>query len=147
MVTIPGMVFLRASIAPPCGASQPRACAAGWLSRQGCDTVCPAMSGSPIYHLCRAADWESAAARGSYAGSAQDRRDGFLHFSTAAQIRESARKHRAGERDLLLLTVAPDRLGERLRWEPSRGGALFPHLHGELPVDAVRHVQPLPLAA
>lgn len=107
----------------------------------------PAME-SLIHTLVRRADWEEAERLGSYAGSADDRRDGFLHFSTASQVRESAAKHRAGEPDLLLVEVEADALGEALRWEPASGGkrpGLFPHLYGELPVAAVRRVMPLPL--
>ncbi len=98
-----------------------------------------------VYNLCRAADWRRAQAAGTYAGSADDRRDGFIHFSTAAQVRDSAARHRAGVPDLLLLTVPAADLGAALRWEPSRGGALFPHLYAPLPVAAVRRVDPLPL--
>src|ERR1700733_8240972 len=85
-----------------------------------------------IYHMCPAEAWEAAVATGAYTGTEQDRRDGFLHFSSAAQIVESARRHRAGQTGLVLLMVDADRLGERLRWEASRGGDLFPHLYGPL---------------
>jgi HAD superfamily hydrolase (TIGR01459 family) len=98
-----------------------------------------------IYHLCRTEDWAVALTAGAYSGSSQDRRDGFIHFSTAAQVRESARRHRAGERELLLLTVDASALGGALRWEASRDGALFPHLYDDLPPAAVQSVQPLPL--
>jgi uncharacterized protein (DUF952 family) len=100
----------------------------------------------PIYTMVRAADWREAEAAGAYRGSADDRRDGFLHFSAGAQLRASAAKHRAGEPDLLLVEVDPASLGEALRWEPagSRPG-LFPHLYGALPLSAVRTVTPLPL--
>ena len=74
-----------------------------------------------------------------------DHRDGFIHFSTAAQAAETAAKHFAGQRDLVLLTVDAALLGDRLKWEPSRGGALFPHLYGELALTAVRAGVPLPL--
>ncbi len=98
-----------------------------------------------IYHMCRRAEWEIAQAAGSYRGSSQDAADGFIHFSTAEQIRESARKHRAGQGDLVLVTVDASRLGVALKWEPSRGGALFPHLYGALPLDAVIRVELLPI--
>lgn len=98
-----------------------------------------------IYHMCRAEEWRTAAAAGSYRGSSQDKADGFIHFSTAAQIVESAARHRAGQDGLVLVAVEAARLGAALRWEPSRGGALFPHLYGALPLDAVRSVEPLPL--
>lgn len=101
-----------------------------------------------IYTMVRAADWRAAEAAGAYHGSADDRRDGFLHFSTAAQVRASAAKHRAGEADLMLVAVATAPLGEALRWEAASGGkrpGLFPHLYGPLPLSAVRTVVPLPL--
>jgi uncharacterized protein (DUF952 family) len=102
---------------------------------------------SRIYHMCRRAEWQAAEARGVYHGSSQDAADGFIHFSTAAQIAESAARHRAGQADLVLLAVDPERLGAALRWEPARGGQLFPHLSGPLPLAAVVEVQPLPLGA
>jgi uncharacterized protein (DUF952 family) len=98
-----------------------------------------------IYHMCRRDEWSVAEAAGLYRGSSQDAADGFIHFSTAEQIRESARKHRAGQADLVLVTVDAAKLGALLKWEPSRGGALFPHLYGALPVEAVVRVEPLPL--
>ena len=76
--------------------------------------------------MVRAADWRVAEAAGAYHGSADDRRDGFLHFSDAAQIRASAAKHRAGEPDLLLVAVEAAALGEALRWEPASGGGPRP---------------------
>ena len=104
----------------------------------------------PIYTMVRAADWHAAEAAGAYHGSADDRRDGFLHFSTAAQLRASAAKHRAGEADLVLVEVEAAALGPALRWEPAAGGkrpGLFPHLYGPLPLSAVRSAAPLPLGA
>ncbi|WP_042696227.1 DUF952 domain-containing protein [Azospirillum sp. B506] len=98
-----------------------------------------------IHHMCRADEWDAARPAGRYPGSSQDVQDGFIHFSTAAQVVESAAKHRAGQDGLLLLTVDAGRLGDALRWEPSRGGQLFPHLYGPLPVDAVLRADPLPL--
>ena len=74
-----------------------------------------------------------------------DRRDGFIHFSTAAQVAETAAKHFAGQNDVLLVSVDATRLGDRLKWEPSRGDALFPHLYGDLDVTAVMRVEPLRL--
>lgn len=101
----------------------------------------------PIFHMCRAEEWAAAVASGRYAGSSQDLADGFIHFSTAAQLPVSAAKHRAGQAGLVLLTVDPDGVAAGLRWEPSRGGALFPHVYGGLPVAAVVRVDPLPLGA
>ncbi len=103
------------------------------------------MTAQLIFHMCRRAEWDAALARGRYAGSSQDRADGFIHFSTAAQVTASAAKHRAGQKGLVLLAVEAATLGEDLRWEASRGGALFPHLYGGLPVAAVRRVHDLPL--
>jgi len=98
-----------------------------------------------IFHMCRQDEWEEARSRGAYAGSSQDRQDGFIHFSTAEQLPDSARKHRAGQPNIVLLAVDPASLGDTLRWEPSRRGALFPHLYGELPVSAVCWTKDLPL--
>jgi uncharacterized protein (DUF952 family) len=98
-----------------------------------------------IYHMCRADEWAEAIKTGTYRGSSQDLADGFIHFSTAAQIVESARKHRAGQDGLLLVAVEAQRLGERLKWEKSRGGDLFPHLYGPLDPAESASAQPLPL--
>ena len=98
----------------------------------------------PLYHLARAADWAAAQDDGLYKGSVDDRRDGFLHFSTAEQVVASAARHRAGEPDVLLLTVFEDAAGP-WRWEPARSGALFPHLYAALPLAAVAKIEPLPL--
>ncbi|MEQ8248233.1 MAG: DUF952 domain-containing protein [Alphaproteobacteria bacterium] len=100
-----------------------------------------------IFHVCKSADWEAAKASGRYAGSADDTRDGFIHFSAIEQLRESVARHRAGQSGLVLLVVDPTPLGEALKWEPSRGGALFPHLYGSLPVEAVAAAHDLPLGA
>jgi uncharacterized protein (DUF952 family) len=100
-----------------------------------------------IFHMCRKAEWDQAVARGLYPGSSQDQADGFIHFSTAAQIVESARRHRAGQTGLVLLAVNPEALGDALKWEPSRSGALFPHLYGPLQASAVLWARPLPLGA
>ncbi len=99
----------------------------------------------PIFHMCRSAEWAAAQAEGRYHGSSQDRADGFIHFSTRAQIVESAAKHRTGQDGLVLLRVDPVLLGATLKWEASRGGLLFPHLYGALPVSAVLQVDDLPL--
>jgi uncharacterized protein (DUF952 family) len=98
-----------------------------------------------IYHMCPAEAWAEAIVAGRYVGSADDRRDGFLHFSTADQIAESARRHRAGQAGLVLIMVEAARLGARLRWEPARGGQLFPHLYGPLLPAETARVEPLPL--
>ena len=98
-----------------------------------------------IFHMCRRGEWDAAKEGGSYPGSSQDLDDGFIHLSTAAQVRESAARHRAGQNDLVLLEVDPAVLGKKLKWEPSRGGLLFPHLYGPLPVVAVVAAHDLPL--
>jgi len=98
-----------------------------------------------IYHMSRGEEWAAAGRAGVYHGSAQDRDDGFIHFSTAAQIVESARRHRAGQDGLLLVMVDAERLGDRLRWEPAHSGDLFPHLYGPLRVTEAAGVRPLPL--
>jgi uncharacterized protein (DUF952 family) len=95
---------------------------------------------STIYKICPASAWREAERQGVYRGSADDARDGFIHFSTAAQVAETARKHFAGQSGLLLIEVDADALGERLRWERSRNDELFPHLYGELDLGAVRSV-------
>ena len=100
-----------------------------------------------IFHLCRAAEWADAKAAGGYAGSSQDLADGFIHFSDATQVAASAAKHRRGQEGLVVLAVDADALGDALKWEPSRGGALFPHLYGALPLAAVLGVAPAPLDA
>lgn len=100
-----------------------------------------------IYHLARAEEWQAHGRAGRYVGGIQDQRDGFIHFSNKDQIAVSAAKHRAGEDGLLLLAVDADKLGDILKWEPSRGGALFPHLYGAVPPDAVVWALPLPLGA
>jgi len=99
-----------------------------------------------VYYLARKAEFEAAREGEFYLGSAEDRADGFIHFSTADQVRGSAAKHRQGARDLLLLEVDAERLGPDLRWEAARGGQMFPHLYGRLPLAAIRRTTPLPLA-
>ena len=83
-----------------------------------------------IYKVCREAEWRAAVVAGVYSGSAVDARDGFIHFSTAAQLEETLRRHFAGQRDLVLVAFDPADLGALVRWEPSRGGELFPHVYG-----------------
>lgn len=98
-----------------------------------------------VYKIISVRLWRDAEAPGSFLGAPVDLADGFIHFSTAAQVRETAAKHFDGQADLLLVSVDAAALGPALRWEPSRGGALFPHLYGPLGLDAVRAVDPLPL--
>lgn len=98
-----------------------------------------------IYKIFRAGEWAEAQARGSFAGSPDDLRDGFIHFSTAEQLAGTAARHFAGAGDLVLAEVDGLRLGEALRWEESRGGKLFPHLYAALPLAAVVRTWPLPI--
>ena len=102
---------------------------------------------SAIFHMARVAEWRDAEARGRYPGSAEDRADGFIHFSTAGQVRESAAKHRTGESGLVLVACDPNALGEALKWEEARGGQIFPHLYGAIPMSTVLWTAPLPLDA
>lgn len=99
----------------------------------------------PIYHLADAGAYADACALGHYEGTAADRADGFIHFSTAATVIESAAKHRTGHPNLLLIAANPRLLGESLKWETARNGVLFPHLYGVLPISAVLSATPLPL--
>ncbi|OIO09364.1 MAG: hypothetical protein AUJ52_06515 [Elusimicrobia bacterium CG1_02_63_36] len=93
-----------------------------------------------IYKLLLPGEWTAFQGSAVFTGSPVDRADGFIHFSTAEQLRETARKHFAEESGLVLLEIDPARLSGALKWEPSRGGALFPHLYAELPLQAVtRH--------
>jgi uncharacterized protein (DUF952 family) len=98
-----------------------------------------------IYKICEAAQWAQAECDGAFRGSAVDLADGYIHFSTAAQVADTAAKHFAGMSDLVLVAVGAEDLGGALKWETSRGGALFPHLYGPFPTTAARWVQALPL--
>jgi uncharacterized protein (DUF952 family) len=95
---------------------------------------------SLIYKLLAGEAWAEAQALGVFEGSSVDHADGYIHFSSAGQLAETARRHFHGVRGLLALEVEADELGEPLRWEPSRGGELFPHLYAPLPTTAVRRV-------
>ncbi len=98
-----------------------------------------------IYKILAGAEWEAALARGRFEGSAVDLADGYIHFSTADQAPETARRHFAGQGGLVVLEVEAADLGALLKWEPSRGGDLFPHLYGPLAAGLVRAVRPAPL--
>ena len=98
-----------------------------------------------IYKISPRALWREAERLGEFRGAPVDLADGFIHFSTAEQVTETARRHFAGQTDLLLIAIDAERLGAALKYEPSRGGALFPHLYGPLSLDAVKWVKPLPL--
>lgn len=98
-----------------------------------------------LYKICPAALWREAERRGVFEGAPVDLADGYIHFSTAAQVKETARRHFAGQADLVLVAVARERVGKDLVFEPSRGGDLFPHLYGTLDPRIVSWVAPLPL--
>lgn len=89
-----------------------------------------------IYKILPQRAWHAACSEGVYRGSSDDLRDGFIHFSTAAQLAQTARRHFAGQPDLTLVAVDAATLGAPLKWEPSRGGDLFPHLYGPLDTKA-----------
>jgi uncharacterized protein (DUF952 family) len=98
-----------------------------------------------VYKIVATEEWAQAEAAGAFTGAAIDRADGFIHFSTAEQAPETAAKWFAGRGDLTLAAVDAEALGGDLRWEPSRGGALFPHLYAALPMSAVLWSRPLAL--
>jgi uncharacterized protein (DUF952 family) len=97
--------------------------------------------GTLIYKICPRQEWEAAVATGVFRGSAVDLKDGFIHLSTAEQVDETLCRHFAGQAGLLLIELDAADLGPALRFEPSRGGALFPHLYGDLPVSLARAVR------
>ena len=98
-----------------------------------------------IYKIVPASLWQEAREAGIFKGAAIDLSDGFIHFSTALQAKETAARHFAGQTGLLLVAIDGDALGEKLVYEPSRGGDLFPHLYAALPLSAVLWEKPLPL--
>ena len=103
------------------------------------------MENKIIFHICRRDEWYSAIERGMYCGSSQDKKDGYIHFSASNQVIESAAKHRAGQKGLVLLTVDGELLEPSLKWEAARDAELFPHLYGDLPINAVLRAEELPL--
>jgi uncharacterized protein (DUF952 family) len=96
-----------------------------------------------IFKIVPSDEWRDAELAGAFVGAEVDRADGYIHFSTAAQAPETAARWFAGRGDLTLVAVDAEALGAHLRWEPSRGGALFPHLYAPLPTSAVRWSRPL----
>lgn len=98
-----------------------------------------------IYKIFHASEWASLRTNGVTAGAPIDVTDGYIHFSTAEQAAETAAKYFANQGDLFLIAVDGDTLGDDLKWEPSRGGALFPHLYREMRIADVHWAQPLPL--
>ncbi len=99
---------------------------------------------SLIFKILPRAEWETAVARGQFAGSGIDLADGYIHFSSAAQKDETLRLHFAGRTDLVLVAVEAEALGGALKWEASRGGVLFPHLYGPLSVALAVSVEAIP---
>jgi uncharacterized protein (DUF952 family) len=98
-----------------------------------------------IYKICDALQWREAIAKGRFEGAPVDKEDGFIHFSDAGTVEETAARHFAGQADLMLVAVDASALGPRLKWEVSRGGKPFPHLYAPLPLKAVLWSRPLPL--
>lgn len=98
-----------------------------------------------IFKICPQALWREAEAKRRFEGAPVDLQDGYIHFSTQHQMRETAARHFADQDDLVLVAVDDEALGAALRYEPSRGGDLFPHLYDVLPLSAVAWVRPLPL--
>jgi uncharacterized protein (DUF952 family) len=96
-----------------------------------------------IFKIVGAAEWELAIADGVFRGAEIDLSDGYIHFSSAAQVAETAAQHFAGRDDLILVAIDATRLGDSLKWEPSRGGDLFPHFYGELDLEFVNDARPL----
>ena len=99
-----------------------------------------------VYKVCAAAAWARAVADGVYRGSPVDARDGFIHLSTGAELAETLRRHFVGQTDLVLVTFDAADLAPDLRWEPSRGGALFPHVYGAIDARLARAVEPIDAA-
>jgi uncharacterized protein (DUF952 family) len=110
-----------------------------YYGRRDMDTAHPDL----IYKVADAAEFDQAVAEGIYAGAPVDLEDGFIHFSTAGQLRETIRRYFAGRQNLVLAAVRTADLGGALVWEPSRGGALFPHLYGNLEMKAVAWSEPI----
>lgn len=100
---------------------------------------------TPVYKIMSRDEWAAFQASGEFKGSAVDLADGYIHFSAADQARETAAKHFVGRDDLVLLTLDGDVLGDKLIWEPSRGGALFPHLYRALALNEVAASRDAPL--
>ena len=100
-----------------------------------------------IYKIVTKPQWDRAVQDGIFRGAPVDISDGYIHFSTSDQVRETARKHFKGQADLLLVSVRSTALGDQLRYEPSRNNQLFPHLYGDLDLGAVIEVVPLTATA
>lgn len=99
-----------------------------------------------IYKICPEALWREAELSGRFTGAPVDLADGYIHFSTGAQVRETLARHFAGQTELLLIAVDGGKLGSAMRYEPSRGAALFPHLYATLDPKSARWISSLPTA-
>jgi uncharacterized protein (DUF952 family) len=102
---------------------------------------------SHLYKIVEASAWEAAIQAGTFVGAEIDLKDGYIHLSTATQAGETARRHFAGRDGLLLIAIEAQALGDALKWEPSRGGDLFPHLYGPLAPELAVETRPLTLNA
>jgi uncharacterized protein (DUF952 family) len=100
-----------------------------------------------LFKICDRTIWREAERTGVFTGAGVDLRDGYIHLSAGDQVAETAARHFAGQEDLVIAAIEAQALGTALVWEPARGGALFPHLYGSMPLSAVRWVEPLPLGA
>lgn len=98
-----------------------------------------------VYKIISEQEWKTAGDAGEFLGAEIDLQDGYIHLSTAAQVRETVARHFAGRSELLLLTISAEDFGDDMKWEPSRGGDLFPHLYCSLPVNKVLAVDALPM--
>ena len=105
----------------------------------------PSTHDDVVYKILGDAEWQAAQRAGLYGGSADDTRDGYIHLSTAGQLAGTVARHFRGQDNLVLVAISAARLGPSLRWEPSRGGDLFPHLYGPLDTSAAIGAQTLPL--
>ena len=98
-----------------------------------------------VFKICPESMWQEALKKGVFEGAPIDKQDGYIHFSSVTQVKETAAKHFRGQSDLVLVAFDADRLGDQLKWETSRGGDLFPHLYEHLNPDLALWVKPLPL--
>jgi uncharacterized protein (DUF952 family) len=99
-----------------------------------------------VYKICHEADWREALRNGCYLGSSDDRRDGFVHLSTADQLAGTAARHFMNRPGLVVVALDASMVGPGLKWEVSRGGALFPHHYGPIDIAAAVWVEPIPLS-
>jgi uncharacterized protein (DUF952 family) len=100
-----------------------------------------------VFKIVSATVWANAVKAGAFAGSADDVRDGYIHLSSASQLHGTLHKYFTGQPDVLLVAFDQGALAPNLKWEPSRGGELFPHFYGPLPVSAALWQKPLVLGS